>query len=66
MPPHPKRHESIRAEPASGDPVEVLSEFPMTITSSRRGNRRVAGTIGNGGRELRLYTVNGQIHLRKT
>lgn len=54
---------SLRADTHNG---RVSSEFPMTITSSRRGNRRVAGTIGSGGRELRVYTVNGQIHLRKS
>ena len=54
---------NLRADTANG---EVSSDFPMTITSLRRGSRRVAGTIGNGGRDLRLSTVNGQIRLRKT
>ena len=38
----------------------------MTITSSRGGNRRVVGTIGKGGRDLHLSTVNGEIRLKKT
>lgn len=39
------------------------SDFPVTITSSRERGRRITGTIGNGGRELELHTVNGSIRL---
>ncbi len=53
---------SVRADTHNG---HVSSDFPMTIGSSRRGNRRVDGTIGSGGRDLRLSTVNGQIRLKK-
>ncbi len=56
-------HTSLRAGTSNG---YVSSEFPMTITSSRGGNRRVVGTIGKGGRDLHLSTVNGEIRLKKT
>jgi hypothetical protein len=39
------------------------SDFPVAITSSRGRGRRITGTIGNGGRELELHTVNGSIRL---
>jgi hypothetical protein len=51
----------VRAETVNGD---ILTDFPLTVTG-RFGPRRVHGTIGNGGRELALTTVNGSIRLRK-
>src|SRR6266508_1883921 len=43
---------------------DIVSDFPLTVTG-RLGPRRVHGTIGSGGRELSLTTVNGSIKLRK-
>jgi hypothetical protein len=42
----------------------LSSDWPMTIRG-RWGPRRMNGKIGNGGRELTLDTVNGDIELRK-
>jgi hypothetical protein len=51
----------VRASTVNGD---ILSDFPLTVTG-RLGPRRVKGTIGAGGRELALSTVNGNIKLRR-
>ncbi len=51
----------VRASTVNGD---VTSDFPLTVTG-RFGPRRFHGTIGQGGRELKLSTVNGSIRLRK-
>lgn len=40
------------------------TDFPVTVRG-RWGPRRINGTLGNGGRDLRLKTVNGGITLRK-
>ena len=40
------------------------SDFPVTIQSLRGRNRRISGTIGKGGRDLDLHTVNGTIRLQ--
>ena len=42
----------------------LSSDWPMTIRG-KWGPRRMNGKIGNGGRELTLDTVNGDIELRK-
>jgi hypothetical protein len=42
----------------------IDSDFPMTI-SGKWGPRHAAGTIGNGGRDIRASSVNGSIELRK-
>jgi hypothetical protein len=42
----------------------INSDFPMTL-SGRWGPRHASGTIGSGGRDLRVSTVNGSIELRK-
>jgi hypothetical protein len=52
----------VRAETLNGG---ITSDFPITIQSSRRRGRRITGSIGSGGRELHLSTVNGSIRLRK-
>ncbi len=52
----------VRAETVNGD---IFTEFPLTVTG-RFGPRRLRGTIGAGGRELALSTVNGNIRLRKS
>jgi hypothetical protein len=40
------------------------SDWPLTVRG-KYGPKRVSGKIGNGGRELDLSTVNGDIELRK-
>jgi hypothetical protein len=51
----------VRAETVNGD---LETDFPLTVTG-RFGPRHMRGTIGHGGRQLRLTTVNGSIRLRK-
>jgi len=41
------------------------SDWPLAI-KGRFGPRRVSGKIGNGGRDLELSTVNGDIEIRKS
>jgi DUF4097 and DUF4098 domain-containing protein YvlB len=53
---------SVRADTLNGS---VRSEFPITVQGTV-SPRRLRGTIGNGGRELRLSTVNGSIRLLNT
>ena len=42
----------------------IDTDFPLTVTG-RFGPRHVSGTIGSGGRDLTLETVNGGIHIRR-
>ena len=46
----------------------ITSDFPLTVTGTY-SRRRLTGTVGGGsggsGRELRLETVNGSVHLRR-
>jgi hypothetical protein len=42
----------------------VTTDFPITITG-RLTPSRLRGTIGNGGRRLRLSTGNGSVEIRK-
>lgn len=42
----------------------IETDFPITV-QGRFTARRMRGTIGSGGRELELETVNGSIRLRK-
>jgi hypothetical protein len=51
----------VSAETVNGD---LETDFPLTVTG-RFGPRHMRGTIGSGGRQLKLSTVNGSIHLRK-
>jgi DUF4097 and DUF4098 domain-containing protein YvlB len=51
----------LRADTVNGT---FSSDFPVTIQSSGNRGRRIVGTIGNGGRELALRTVNGSIRLK--
>ena len=54
----------VRAETFNGG---ISSDFPMTVSGgSFSGSRRLNGTIGNGGRGLRLTTFNGSIRLRRS
>jgi hypothetical protein len=43
----------------------ITSDYPVQI-SGRFGPRRAEGTIGRGGREIEMETVNGSIELRRT
>ena len=51
----------IRAETVNGD---LDTDFPLTV-SGRFSPRHLRGTIGQGGRTLKLTTVNGNIRLRR-
>src|SRR3989454_3289966 len=57
----PSLSAEVRAETVNG---EIFTDFPLTVTG-KLGPRRVTGTIGGGGRQLALSTVNGNIRLRK-
>jgi putative adhesin len=50
----------VKAEMMNGS---FSSDLPLAVQSSHNGGRRISGTIGNGGRELSLHTLNGSIHL---
>jgi Toastrack DUF4097 len=52
----------LRADVANGN---LASDFPVTVTSQLDDRRRLRGTLGSGGPELRLSTVNGSIKLLK-
>lgn len=56
----------VSAETLNGD---FNSDFPMNpqnVQEDRRGRpKRVTGTIGSGGRQLQLKTINGDIKLRR-
>lgn len=51
----------VRATTVNGD---ITTDFPLTV-SGRFGPRRLNGTVGAGGRNLELETVNGSISLRR-
>ena len=51
----------IDATTVNGD---VESDFPLTVTG-KISRQHIRATIGAGGRELKLTTVNGSIRLRK-
>jgi hypothetical protein len=51
----------VDASTSSGD---ISSDFPMAVIE-RQTKKRLSGTIGSGGHELSLKTVNGDIHLRR-
>lgn len=42
----------------------LRSDYPLTVTG-KLNPRRMRATIGNGGRRLKVHTVNGSISLRK-
>jgi hypothetical protein len=52
---------TVEAETLNGD---IQTDFPLTVTG-RYSKRRLSGTIGGGGRELRLKTVNGSVQIRR-
>ena len=43
---------------------QISTDFPLTVQSTF-GRRHLSGTIGGGGRELRLETVNGSVQIRR-
>lgn len=51
----------VRAQTVNGD---IETDFPLTV-KGRFSRRSLQGTIGGGGRELELETVNGGIRLSK-
>jgi|SRR5262252_480418 len=51
---------AVKASTVNGD---ISTDFPLTV-SGKFGPRSVRGTIGKGGPELKLNTVNGSIRLR--
>lgn len=52
---------ALDAETVNGS---VQTDFPITI-NSLKARTRLRGTIGQGGRELRLHTVNGSVTIKK-
>lgn len=51
----------VEATTLSGD---IASDFPLTMLEST-SRKHLSGTIGGGGREINLKTVNGSIHLKR-
>jgi DUF4097 and DUF4098 domain-containing protein YvlB len=51
----------LRAQTVNGD---IHTDFPITV-QGRLSKRRLQGTIGSGGRQLSLETVNGGIEVRR-
>jgi hypothetical protein len=51
----------LKAETVNGD---ITTDFPLTV-QGRFSKRKISGTIGTGGRQLELETVNGGIELRQ-
>ena len=51
----------VKGETVNGS---IETDFPLAV-KGRFSSRRLSGTIGAGGRELRLATVNGSIRLRR-
>lgn len=54
-------HADVSASTVNGS---MSTDFPLTV-SGRFSNKKMRGTIGDGGRDLDLSTVNGSIELRK-
>lgn len=54
-------HADVSAETVNG---AIDTDFPLTV-QGRWGPKEMRGTIGDGGRTLRMETVNGSIRLRE-
>jgi hypothetical protein len=51
----------VEARTLNGD---ITTDFPITVNGTF-SKRRLTGTIGGGGRDLRLETVNGSVQIRR-
>lgn len=58
----PRASTEVRVETMSGD---IQSDFPLDV-ERRSMRRRARGTIGEGGRELYLTTLSGDVRLRRS
>ena len=58
----PMLNAELRADTVNGS---ISTDFPITVTG-RVTPRRLAGTVGSGGHELSLSTVNGSIQLLRS
>jgi DUF4097 and DUF4098 domain-containing protein YvlB len=52
----------VRASTTNGG---IHTDFPVTVQGTF-GAKDLSGTVGGGGRELRVATTNGGIELRKS
>lgn len=52
----------VRAGTTNGD---IRTDFPITVMGTF-GSKHVSGTVGSGGRDLKLATTNGGIEVRKS
>jgi hypothetical protein len=57
----PSTNATVEASTFNG---EISSDFPLTVLG-KYGRKKITGTIGAGGRELFLKTLNGSINLRR-
>ena len=55
-------HASVEAKSVNG---AIHCDFPVTLGEGKIRKNSLKGTIGDGGPELRLKTVNGAIHIEK-
>lgn len=44
----------------------IHTDFPITVVGDLGGMKHLSGTVGSGGRDLRLATTNGGIQIHKT
>jgi hypothetical protein len=51
----------VRVKTLNGD---ISTDFPITVTGTF-SKRNLSGTVGGGGRDLHLETVNGSVQLRR-
>ena len=52
----------VQVKTLNGD---ISTDFPMTVTGTF-SKRRLNGTVGSGGRDLNIETVNGSVQLRRS
>lgn len=52
----------VKAGTTNGD---IRTDFPITVMGNF-GSKHVSGTVGSGGRDLKLATTNGGIEVRKS
>jgi hypothetical protein len=52
----------VQVKTLNGD---ISTDFPMTVTGTF-SKRRLNGTVGSGGRDLSIETVNGSVQLRRS